>query len=138
MKKILPYLVSICAAILSALLIYFRAHLGDTTTVKIIAQVGIPFILALALAWFPGTSKQKFFNLTFGMLVYFIALSFAEPYAFEYWVKQTTPAGSAYSRYDMDALYPWLGWIFCGLAWAVGMLIAVMRDYKVLRMRKHN
>lgn len=110
-EKYLPIIVGVLGAILSALLIYFRKDIGDTGTVKTFAQVTLPILLAAVFAFVPGTMKQKFIRLGIMLGSFLIFLSIFEPFAFQYWITQTTPAGSVYSRYDMDAFYPWLGLI---------------------------
>ena len=128
MKKYLPILVGVLAAVMSATLIYFRKDIGDTGTVKAFAQVTLPILLAVVIAFVPGTMKQKFIRLGIMLGSFFILLSMLEPFAFKYWVTQTTPAGSVYSRYDMDAFYPWLGLVIILFAWIVGLVLVLAQD----------
>lgn len=133
MKKYLSIAISIFAALLSAAMIYFRKDLGSVELVKQLAQIWMPIALGAVLGLLPGGARRKVYGLIFGLLTFYIVLSLLSPFAFEYWVRQATPAGYLYSRYDMDALYPWLGWIFCGLGWALGMLVGVSQEKYVLR-----
>lgn len=128
MKKYFPIIVGVLGAILSATLIYFRKDIGDTGTAKTFAQVTLPVLLAIVFAFIPGTMKQKFIRLGLMLGSFFILLSILEPFAFQYWITQTTPAGSVYSRYDMDAFYPWLGVVIILVAWIVGLVMVLAQD----------
>lgn len=136
MKKYIPILVGAFGAILSATLIYFRKDIGDTGTVKAFAQVTLPVLLAAMFSFVPGTMKQKFIRLGIMLGSFFILLSILEPFAFQYWITQTTPAGSVYSRYDMDALYPVLGIFILLFAWIISLALVLIQDvFRRVRQR---
>lgn len=128
MKKFFPIVVGVLGAILSATLIYFRKDIGETESVKTFAQVTLPILLTVVFAFVPGMMKQKFIRLGIMLGSFFIILSILEPFVFQYWVTQTTPAGSVYSRYDMDAFYPWLGVIIILFAWIIGLVLVLAQD----------
>ena len=128
MKNFFPIGIGVFGAILSAAVIYFRKDIGDTGTVKTFAQVILPVLLAVVFAFISGTMNQKFFRLGIMLGSFFVILSALSPFAFKYWVTQTTPAGSAYSRYDMDALYPWFGLIIVIAAWLTGFILVLVQD----------
>lgn len=135
MKKYFPIIVGVFGAILSAALIYFRKDIGDTGTVKAFAQVIMPVLLAIVFAFLSGTMKKKLVRLGIMLGSFFVILSVLSPFAFKYWVSQTTPAGSVYSRYDMDALYPWFGLIIVIATWLTVFILVLVQD--ILRRAMH-
>lgn len=128
MKKRIAILSGIIAAILAAILIYFRKNLGDTSTVKTFAQIILPTILAGIFAFVPGTVQQKFSRLGLMLGSFFIILSALSPFAFQYWVTQTTPAGYPYTQYGLDALYPFLGIFIVLIAFIIGLVVVLIQD----------
>lgn len=137
MKKVsFSILTGSLTAILSAVLIYFREHLGNAEAVKNFTQAALPFILAIAVAFLSGSVKERVVRIGVVLGSFFIFLSILEPLAFQYWITQTTPAGSVYSRYDMDALYPVLGGAIVLLAWVIGSVVVLGNDLFQRLMRK--
>ena len=110
------------------MLIYFRKNIGDTGTIKTFAQVTLPILLAIVFSFIPGTMKQKFIRLGIMLGSFFILLSILEPFAFQYWVTYVTPAGNTYSRYGLDALYPFLGIFIVLIAFIVGLVVVLVQD----------
>ncbi len=135
-KSAFSILVGSTVALLSAVLIYFREHLGDVEAVKNFAQVALPFILAIAVAFLSGSVKERLVRIGLVLGSFYILLSLLEPFAFQYWITQTTSAGSVYSRYDMDALYPVLGAAIVLLAWVIGLVVVLGNDIFQRLMRK--
>ncbi len=137
MKKFAFFIsVGSLTAVLSAALIYFREHLGDAEAVKNFSQIVLPCLLAIVVAFLAGSAKERVVRIGVVLGSFYIFLSILEPFAFQYWITQVTPAGSIYSRYDMDALYPVLGGVIALFAWVIGLVFVLGNDIIQRLMRK--
>ena len=128
MKKTYPIYVGAIAAVITSVVIFFRRYLGSIGQLKDELQLLTPFFLALVFAVKSGNLKEKLHNIGLSLGSFFIILSALSPFAFQYWVTQTTPAGNTYTRYGLDALYPFLGIFIVLIAFIVGLVVVLIQD----------
>lgn len=128
MKKKTPIFVGAIAASIASVVIYFRRFLGPVALLKDALQLFTPFFLALVFAVKPGIKKEKLWNIGLALGSFFIILSALSPFAFQYWVTYVTPAGNTYTRYGLDALYPFLGIFIVLIAFIVGLVVVLTQD----------
>lgn len=122
----LTIVVSIIAAITSALLIFFRKPLGDVELTKNIAYYLVPFVLAIVLVLKNARRTNVYVPLTIGLLAYGVAFTLLEPIAYKFWLVYPTPSGAWYSRYEMSSLYPAFGLFVLGGVFLVTMALATL------------
>ena len=133
-----PLIIGAATAVTIAVAIYFRRILGPVQMVKDIAQLLVPFFLAFAYALKPGNAKEKLWNIGFALGSFFIVLSVLSPFAYKYWVIYYTPAGYPYSRYGLDALYPFLGIFIVLIAFIFGLVVVLAQDVLHKSMNRGN
>lgn len=123
-----PLFIGAAAAVITAVVIYFRRFFGPVALLGDAMQFLAPFFLALIFAVKSGNVKEKLRNIGFVLGSFFIIMSVLSPFAFRYWVTYVTPAGYPYSHYGLDALYPYLGIFIVLIAWIFGLIVVLAQD----------
>jgi len=126
MKFIFIIITSIVAALISACILFLRNSLGNTLTLTGIAYVLIPIILALSITIRYYPKRNFLLHLVVGLLIYGILMTALEPVIYKVWIVYQTPDGGTYTRYELDAFYPFVGASILAIVFIINMMMVLI------------
>jgi len=131
MKLSKVILISIIASVISIVLLFSRGDLGNNDLVKNAAYFFVPVILTLGILLVARDFKLLFKNLSIALGIYWLLLTISELFIYKAWVSYLTPAGQAYSRYELSSLYPQVGLIMMILLFLAALIMFVLYQFIV-------
>lgn len=123
--------ISLTASVISIVLLFCRGDLGNNDLMKNVVYFFVPVILALGILLAAREFKILLKNLSVALSIYWFLLTISELFIYKAWVSYLTPAGQAYSRYELSSLYPQVGLIMMILLFLAALIIFVLYQFMV-------
>lgn len=136
MKKINIVFLSIAAGLLTTALIWINEQYVHSLNFYFVAYFIPPIAVCLILMKGNFWTKKAFLNIVLSFVVYGVIVSLGELVIFKPWEIFTTPAGSTYSRYGLDAMYPGLGAIILLISFMFSLALRFVAETIIVVMGK--
>lgn len=110
LKKVI--ILGFVSGLITSVLIAANVYLFHVSWLWLVLYVVIPTAIAIGITSLERKiGKYLLYSYVF-LFTQACIVGFFELPIYKYWVHYRTPAGATYSRYDMDAFYPFLGLVF--------------------------
>lgn len=126
-KKIIIY--GILSGVLTSAIVALNVYVMHIMILWVVAYVALPAAVIIGIASRERKVTAFLVSSTTYLFVQGIIVGLFELPIYRYWITNTTPAGSTYSRYQLDAFYPLFGFIFIIiLLFAAGFIFWVLHQ----------